>query len=46
MLGFKSFESTSRTLSGIEMVRMIKKQQLLIDATEPTKAILKKSSRV
>ena len=28
MLGFKSFESASRTLSGIEIVRMIKKQQV------------------
>src|SRR3954464_8224504 len=27
MLGFKSFKSASRTLSGIETVRMIKKQQ-------------------
>jgi putative transposase len=27
MLGFKNFESASRTLSGIEMVRMIKKGQ-------------------
>jgi putative transposase len=29
MLGFKNFESASRTLSGIEMVRMIKKDQVL-----------------
>lgn len=28
MLGFKSFESASRTLSGIEIVRMIKKRQV------------------
>ena len=28
MLGFKSFESASRTLTGIEMVRMIKKNQV------------------
>jgi putative transposase len=27
-LGFKSFESASRTLTGIEIVRMIKKQQV------------------
>jgi putative transposase len=27
MLGFKSFESASRTLAGIEIVRMIKKGQ-------------------
>jgi putative transposase len=29
MLGFKSFESASRTLEGIEMVRMIKKEQVV-----------------
>ncbi|GEO11562.1 IS6 family transposase [Segetibacter aerophilus] len=28
MLGFKSFESASRTLTGIEIVRMIKKEQV------------------
>ena len=28
MLGFKNFESAGRTLSGIEVVRMIKKDQL------------------
>jgi putative transposase len=28
MLGFKSFESASRTLRGIEIVRMIKKGQV------------------
>ena len=28
MLGFKDFESASRTLSGIEIVRMIRKEQL------------------
>ncbi len=28
MLGFKNFESASRTLTGIEMVRMIKKRQV------------------
>ena len=28
MLGFKSFESASRTLAGMEMVRMIKKEQV------------------
>src|SRR4051794_390153 len=32
MLGFKSFESASRTLTGIEIVRMIKKGQV----TQPT----------
>jgi len=29
MLGFKDFESASRTLIGIEMVRMIKKEQAI-----------------
>ncbi len=28
MLGFKSFESASRTLTGIEIVTMIKKEQV------------------
>ena len=28
MLGFKDFESASRTLTGIEMVRMIRKEQV------------------
>ena len=32
MLGFKNFESASRTLTGIEIVRMIKKGQV----THPT----------
>ena len=27
MLGFKNFESASRTLTGIEIIRMIKKEQ-------------------
>lgn len=30
MLGFKNFEAAERTLSGIEVVRMIKKNQLVI----------------
>jgi putative transposase len=29
MLGFKSFESARRTLAGIELVRMLKKRQLI-----------------
>jgi putative transposase len=28
MLGFKNFDSASRTLTGIEMVSMIKKEQI------------------
>ena len=30
MLGFKNFESASRTLIGIEIVRMIKKEQIAV----------------
>src|SRR5215217_4911671 len=33
MLGFKSFESASRTLTGIEIVRMIKKEQVVLPGT-------------
>ena len=29
MMGFKSFESAQRTLAGIELVRMIKKDQMV-----------------
>jgi putative transposase len=32
MLGFKSFESASRTLAGMEIVRMIKKGQVILPA--------------
>src|SRR4051812_49972303 len=38
MLGFKNFESASRTLSGIETVRMIKKQQLCFPLTSAYKS--------
>ncbi len=38
MLGFKNFESASRTLSGIETVRMIKKQQLHFPLTSTYKS--------
>jgi putative transposase len=38
-LGFKEFESTKRTISGIEVVRMIKKNQLL----KPENSIYKSS---
>ena len=34
MLGFKSFESASRTLTGIEIIRMIKKGQVVLPATK------------
>src|SRR3954462_6152424 len=33
MLGFKNFESTSRTLTGIEIVRMIKMEQVAFPMT-------------
>ena len=38
MLGFKSFKSASRTLSGIETVRMIKKEQLYFPLTSAYKS--------
>jgi putative transposase len=37
MLGLKSFQSESRTLSGIELVRMIKKDQITRPALSPFK---------
>jgi putative transposase len=37
-LGFKNFESASRTLSGIKTVRMIKKQQLSFSLSSPYKS--------
>jgi putative transposase len=39
MLGFNNFESASRTLSGIETVRMIKKQQLHLPLTSTYKSL-------
>jgi len=33
MLGFKNFESASRTLSGIEIIRIIKKEQVISPLT-------------
>jgi putative transposase len=38
MLGFKSFESASRTLSGIEIMRMIKKEQPSFPSTTAYKS--------
>ena len=32
MLGFKSFEAAQATLIGIELMHMIKKQQLMVEA--------------
>jgi putative transposase len=37
MLGFKSFESASRTLTGIEIVRMIKKGQVTLSTASTYK---------
>jgi hypothetical protein len=37
MLGFKNFESASQTLAGIEMVRLIRKQQLVFPMTTTSK---------
>ena len=37
MLGFKSFESAARTLNGIEIVRMIKKEQITVPMATPYK---------
>lgn len=37
-LGFKSFESARRTIAGIEIVRMIKKNQLLNERISPFKS--------
>ncbi len=34
MLGFKSFEAAQSTLTGIELVRMIKKRQMESDEVE------------
>lgn len=32
MLGFKSFEAAQSTLAGIELMHMIKKQQMMVEA--------------
>src|SRR4051812_20402696 len=40
MLGFKNFESASRTLNGIEMIRMIKKEQVSFPSTSFYKTFL------
>ena len=32
MLGFKSFEAAQSTLTGIELMHMIKKRQLIVEA--------------
>jgi len=32
MLGFKSFEAAQSTLAGIELMHMIKKQQMIVEA--------------
>ena len=38
MLGFKSFESAKRTLAGIELVRMLKKNQMIDSKSSPFKS--------
>jgi putative transposase len=32
MLGFKAFEAAQATLSGIELMHMLKKRQLMVEA--------------
>jgi putative transposase len=32
MLGFKSFEAAQRTLPGIELMHMLKKKQMVVEA--------------
>jgi hypothetical protein len=32
MLGFKSFEAAQGTLAGVELMHMIKKRQLMVEA--------------
>ncbi len=34
MLGFKSFEAAQNTLTGIELMRMIKKKQMALEEGE------------
>jgi len=34
MLGFKSFEAAQRTLAGIELMHMLKKKQLVVEARD------------
>jgi putative transposase len=34
MLGFKAFEATQATLTGIELMHMIKKKQMVIEARD------------
>ena len=43
-LGFKEFESASRTISGIEVIRMLKKDQLLIPKSSTYKSFLSLTS--
>jgi putative transposase len=39
-IGFKEFESAQRTLSGIEVVRMIKKNQLVTPESSTYKSFI------
>ena len=34
MLGFKAFDAAQNTLTGIELMRMIKKKQMVLDESE------------
>jgi len=34
MVGFKAFEATQATLTGIELMHMIKKKQMVIEARD------------
>ena len=43
-LGFKEFESAKRTISGIEVVRMIKKNQLLNPESSTYKSFISLAS--
>lgn len=43
-LGFKEFESAKRTISGIELVRMIKKNQLLNPKSSSYKSFISLAS--
>jgi putative transposase len=43
-LGFKEFESSKRTISGIEVVRMIKKNQLVNPESSTYKSFISLAS--
>jgi len=43
-LGFKEFESAKRTISGVEMIRMLKKDQLLNPKSSAYKSFISLAS--